>query len=138
MIAVDTSVWVAALRRADSPEAAVLSALLDDDAVLLPYPVRLEILSGASPRNLGRLRRSLAALPVAYPSDETWRAIEPMLERAAHAGERFGLRDVLIAALADEQGALVWSLDTDFARLERLGLARCYVPPRMEAARSRR
>ena len=126
MIVVDTSVWVSALRSTAGPEAAILASLLDADAVALPIPVRLELLSGASPQDGKRLRRNLSALPVLYPTDETWQLMDQWVARAAGRGQRFGLGDLLIGALAAEAGALVWSLDADFARLGRLGVVQLY------------
>jgi len=70
--------------------------------------------------------RDLSALPVLYPTDETWRILDGWVETAAGAGQRFGSGDLLIAALAAETGSLVWSLDSDFARMERLDLVRRY------------
>jgi predicted nucleic acid-binding protein len=127
MIVVDTSVWVAALR-ADGGEAAVLRSLLDADEVLLPIPVRVELLSGTSKRQRAQLRSALSALPITYPTDDTWRLMDAWTDRASAAGSAFGVGDLLIAALAHEAGALVWSLDGAFARLERLKLVGCYEP----------
>lgn len=126
MIVVDTSIWVSALRSSQSAEARILRSLLDADEVALPVPVRYELLSGAARKDRPALRRALSALPVIYPTDETWHVIDGWIDRAATAGERFGLGDVLIGALAAENGALIWTLDADFKRMQRIGLVGLY------------
>jgi predicted nucleic acid-binding protein len=126
VIVVDTSVWVAALRSAGSREARVLAALLDADEALLAVPVRTELIGGARTADRARLRKLLTALPLAYPTDDTWSTMDHWSARARDEGEKFGVGDLLIAALAREAGALVWSLDTDFDRMARLGLIDLY------------
>lgn len=129
MIVVDTSVWVAAFRDGRSAEAEVLGQLLDGDEATLAIPVKVELLSGATTRDRPRLRRSLSALPVIYPTEDTWRLLDRWIDRGAKAGHRFGFGDLLIAALASELGGLVWSLDTDFSRMAGLGFISLYGPP---------
>ena len=126
MIVVDTSVWIDAFRKTASSRAETLRALLDDDEVALAVPVRLELLGGASRTDRVRLRRVLSALPVLYPTDDTWRVIDAWLDKAGDAGQRFGFGDLLIAALAHETGSLLWSLDADFSRMARLGFVQPY------------
>ena len=128
MIVVDTSVWVASLRRGRAQETEILRALLDADEVALAAPVRVELLSGASNADRATLRRALSALPVLYPSTDTWMLVDAWIERAGRRGSRFGLGDLLIGALASEIGALLWSLDADFERMESLGLLQRYQP----------
>jgi predicted nucleic acid-binding protein len=47
-------------------------------------------------------------------------------EQAGNRGQRFGVGDLLIAALAHDAGALVWSLDADFGRMARLKFVDLY------------
>jgi predicted nucleic acid-binding protein len=128
VILVDTSVWVGALRRSDSKESVELRSLLDGDRVGLPAPVRIEILGGARAVDHPRLKRLLSALPLWLPEASTWNLMETWTGQAVRAGERFGLGDLLIAAIAAERGAETWSVDHDFERMERLGWTRLYRP----------
>jgi predicted nucleic acid-binding protein len=103
-----------------------LRGLLDADEVALALPVRLELLAGVSKAQRRALRRALSALPVLVPSEATWEPLEEWVATAGDAGERFAVTDLLIARLADDIGALVWSLDRDFERMARLELIRAF------------
>ncbi len=128
MIVVDTSVWIAAFRNDQSKEARHLCTLLDADEVALPAPVRVEILAGASRANRAQLRRTLSALPVFYPSEATWIRIESWLDAISSAGDWFGMGDLLIAAISADREDAVWSLDSDFSRMDKLKLIKLYRP----------
>ena len=122
VIIVDTSVWILALRSASGPEAVALRSLLDADEVALAVPVRIELLMGARPGDRKKLEKELKGLPLLCPSDESWRTIDSWTERASRAGVTFSIGDLLIGVLAADIGGLVWSLDADFARMEKLQL----------------
>ncbi len=126
MIVVDTSVWIDANRRPLGVTAQALRSLIDADEVALALPVRLELTAGLARKDRGAFLRALCGLPVVRPTDETWQLIESWIPRAADRGERYSVTDLLIAALAQELGGLVWSLDEDFVRLERLGFVQRY------------
>ena len=121
MIFVDTSVWITAFRASGSAEATHLTALLDTDAVALTIVTKLELQIGAIGRNRPSLRRVLSALPAYVPSDACWPTLDDWTDAAARAGERFGVADLLVGAIAAENEGEIWSLDRDFARMETLG-----------------
>jgi predicted nucleic acid-binding protein len=122
MIVVDTSVWINALRSHDSKESRHLIELLDADQVAMAIPVRVEILSGSQRSQQATLSRTLSALPLLYPRESTWHRIEGWLGAIKNAGDWFGVGDLLIAGIAADHGAAVWSLDSDFARMAKLKL----------------
>lgn len=128
MTLVDTSVWIEAFRRGHCPEAEHLRVLLDAGEVAMTSPVRIELLSGSSAADLPRLRRTLSALPLFAPGVETWERMEVWVERSVQAGRRFGVVDLLIAAVADQNDLSVWSLDGDFAEMAKLGFVRVHEP----------
>lgn len=123
MIVVDTSVWIDFFR-GRAPVTTRLSTLLDSDDVVLPIPVRIELLSGAMKAERPRLSRLLSALPVLYPTEASWARIESWVTQGVAAGHRFGAADLLIASLAAEHDHDLWSLDKDFTRMARLNMVR--------------
>lgn len=119
MVAVDTSVWVEYFRGAPAV-VAELNSLLDDDDVLLPAPVWIELLSGASAKELPVLRNVLSAIPKVFPSKSVWKTIEVWIGLSTKRGRRFGFGDLLIAAICSEAEAAIWSLDKDFSEMSKL------------------
>ena len=135
MIAVDTSVWIDFFRGRDAVLGVHLENLLDADQVAVPAPVRIEILGGARKTELSRLRRVMDALPLLLPSPSAWSLIEGWTERAVGAGQHFGVGDLLVAAIAAENRASVWSLDGDFDRMAELGWIAIHHPAAEPARR---
>lgn len=127
MIVVDTSVWVAAPRQPLVADA--LRRLIDADEVTLALPVHLELWAGVPRQDRKAFVRRFGALPQLHPTEDTWQPLPRWIEQAADAGERFTISDLLIASLAVEIGGLVWSLDKDFERMERLKLVSLYALP---------
>ncbi len=126
MIVVDTSVWISALRGPNGAHATTLRSLLDADEVVLPVSVRSELLMGVSGTTRKHLSERLSALTLLYTTDETWRTLDSWTDRAARSGHLFSLGDLIVGILAADINARVWSLDKDFARMEKLKLVQLY------------
>ncbi|HEY3352413.1 MAG TPA: PIN domain-containing protein [Polyangia bacterium] len=124
----DTSVWVDYLRGRDPHVKIALDRLLDEDGVAVAAPVRVELLGGARKDQQPTLRRVLGAVPTFRPTDATWDRMESWALQATAKGHRFGVGDLLIAAIAADQDAPVWSLDSDFGAMAKLGFIRAYRP----------
>jgi tRNA(fMet)-specific endonuclease VapC len=128
MILIDTSVWIDYFRGRDRRLTSHLHRLLEDDRVALAAPVKIELLAGSSAKDRGRLQRVLQALPLFIPAPSTWERMEAWTETAVANGERFGVADLLIAALAAEGGMRLWSHDADFRHMQNLGFIQLHIP----------
>jgi predicted nucleic acid-binding protein len=126
VIVVDTSVWINAFRNEKSSEARHLSELLDDDEVAIAIPIRIELLFRRLPLGSVVVEPDAIRFARCFPNEATWRRIEGWLGTIKNAGDRFGVGDLLIAAIAAENHARIWSLDGDFARMAKLKLVELY------------
>ena len=91
--------------------------------------VRLELWGRTARQDRKAFLRGFGALPQLHPTEETWQLLQRWIELATDAGEHFKFEHLLIASLTAEIGGLVWSLDKDFERMERLKLVSLYSLP---------
>lgn len=107
------------------------TALNDDEPVALPWAVLLGFLRIATnkrilPRPLSTAQATAvvdgwlaqAAVRVLSPGEEHWRILKVLLAETGTAGNL--TTDAHLAALAIENGATLYSTDTDFQRFSRL------------------
>lgn len=126
MILVDTSVWIEYFRKKDSPVTKRVQDLLDTDAVVLSRIAFLELLSGAKKTEIPKLMRVFSAFPLYLPSEKAWTRIENWIQTALDQGQRFSATDLLIASTTVDHNAVLWSLDSDYKRMEKLGFLKLY------------
>jgi hypothetical protein len=119
----DTSALILAAR--DPAAAAELSDALAADEVAINEPILLEYLNGA--RNAGEYRRfseALGATQMLETRPEAWqRALEVhALLADTGAGHQRSIRlvDLVVAAVAEQQGYSVVHCDEDYERIARL------------------
>jgi predicted nucleic acid-binding protein len=129
VICADSSVWIHALREGTGAVALHLAELLEGDALALPVPVKLEILSGTPRRAQADVIDGFTGMATLTPSPVTWDTMESWIGTAVAAGQRFAVLDLLIAAIAREHQAQLWTLDADFGRMAKLGFVELYAAP---------
>lgn len=117
-IIVDTSVFISYFRKS-LPQRKQFEDLLDSAYIILTSPVQVELLSGCSKKNIEFLSEIILSLETYYPTTEDWRKVARWSKSLSMKGDRFGLADLLIVAIADSQKSPVWSLDSDFKRLSK-------------------
>jgi predicted nucleic acid-binding protein len=120
MLIADTSAWVEWLRQTGSPVNVAFREALGADLVVVPEPVKAELLLGARNRaEVTALRRLLETVDVelVHPRDDFESAVE-LYHRARQQGVTVrGVMDCLIAAMALRLELPVLHHDRDFARL---------------------
>lgn len=123
MILVDTSVWVDFLNSKRGPTGNELERLIRSNApVVLTGVVVTEVLQGLQ-QDVDLVTRLLTHWPLIEPEGfVTYEAAAAIYRMARGRGATLSTIDALIAALALENDAALFSLDRDFERLTFTGL----------------
>ena len=121
MILVDSSVWIDFFGSAPGPGGHELKRLIEaSEPLALAGVIVTEILQGLR-RDVERITRQLALWDLLEPrSFATYRNAAGLIRLALSRGIALTTVDALIAALALEQGAVLFTLDKDFERVGKL------------------
>jgi predicted nucleic acid-binding protein len=128
VILVDSSVWIDFLSVSPGPAGTELRRLIEEaEPVALAGVVVTEVLQGLS-RDAGIMERYLSQFEMLEPTGfETYKAAAAMYRSARAKGITLTTIDTLIASIALENAANLFTLDQDFdrvARITRLALYR--------------
>lgn len=117
----DSSVWVDFFSASPGPGGGELRRMIEDnEPFAITGVVVAEVLQGLT-RDVGRIERLLAECDMLEPAGfETYRRAAVMCRTARARGISPTTVDILIAAIAVEHGASVFTLDQDFSRIARI------------------
>ena len=121
MILVDSSVWIDFLSSRPGPGGQELRRLIEDGApVAITGVVLTEILQGLK-RDIKRIENYLSLFDLLEANGfETYRDAAALFRLARSKGVSLTTIDALIATVATENGATIFSLDRDFVRMAHL------------------
>lgn len=121
MILVDTSVWIDFFSSAPGPAGAELRRMIEDaEPFALTGVVVAEVLQGLT-RDVRRIEQYLAQWELLEPRGfGTYREAAAIYRAARAKGVTPATIDVVIAAIALDHNATVFTLDQDFSRIARI------------------
>ena len=118
-VVVDTNIWIEFFKNGQN--ASLIESLLDQNMVIMPSMVKIELLSGARKNEVKILKPLFSSLREEIPKHDDWLQIETWITIARAKGKRFYTIDFLIASMAHRLKACVYSLDSAFKEMQRLG-----------------
>ncbi|MGH9572759.1 MAG: type II toxin-antitoxin system VapC family toxin [Candidatus Acidiferrales bacterium] len=130
MILVDSSVWIDFFAPSPGRAGAELRRMTATaEPFALAGIIVTEVLQGLT-RDIPHIEAFLSKWPILEPNGiATYREAATLFRIARSKGVSLSTIDTLIAAIAFEYGARVFTLDTDFARLSKLTGLPLYNPP---------
>jgi predicted nucleic acid-binding protein len=130
LILVDTSVWIDFFSSSPGRAGNELRRMIDEvEPFALTGVVVTEILQGLA-RNANRIERFLSMWDLLEPRDfSTYREAAAISRLARSKGTSLTTIDTLIAAIALEHRASLFTLDKDFSRIARITTLRLHPVP---------
>lgn len=118
-ILVDTSVWVDYFRGSSASVADKLDSFLAEAEVCVPQIVAAELIQGAkSNRELAAIDDLLEAMTALDHGPGTWLKAGRVSRDLRRRGRSVHLLDCYIAAIAEETGCAVFTLDEHFREIQ--------------------
>jgi len=120
-VLIDTSVWIAYLRRGASENVAeAVDSLLTRCEILVPKLVLAELIQGArSEKEIAVIQEFLEAFHVVGEGKNTWIEAGKLSFFLRKKGKNIGLADCYIAVIAKESGCPLLTLDKHFGEMQR-------------------
>jgi len=133
LILVDTSVWIDFFSSSPGRAGREIRRLIEEvEPFALTGVVVTEVLQGLT-RDVNRIERFLSMWELLEPSGfSTYREASAISRLARSRGVSLTTIDALIAAIALEHQASLFSLDKDFSRVARITALRLHQPPEPE------
>jgi predicted nucleic acid-binding protein len=130
LILVDSSVWIDFLAASPGRGGGELQRMIaEQESIALTGVVVSEVLQGLT-RDIDRIERYLLMWEMLEPAGfSTYREAASIFRLARAKGVSLGTIDTLIAAIALEHGATVFTLDKDFSRIARIAGLGLHRPP---------
>lgn len=132
MILVDTSVWIDLFSRSPGPAGDELRRMIEEsEPIALAGVVMTEILQGLR-RDVLRIERSLSLWEMLEPLGfSTYREASAIFRLARSKSISLTTIDTLVASIAIEHQATLFTLDKDFYRIARMTPLRLYTLPKL-------
>ena len=128
MILVDTSIWIEYFHLKNQKLYLDLRQRLEEDQLCISVVTRIELLAGISKKQQTKFLNALNVVTTYYPDLKDWRMIESWTEHAKKDGFHFQISDLMIASTAQKNTCEIYTLDSDFKRMEKYGWIRLFQP----------
>ena len=114
LVLIDTSIWINYFRGKKETLEKV-NKLIDSGRVCCLRLIIAELIQGAKTEREMRVIKDLAdVFPILAESPDSWENAGILSLRLRKAGKNIGLSDCYIATVAQENGALIYTLDEHF------------------------
>ena len=125
MVVVDSTLWIDFFRGSNEPGRAALRQLIRAHQAVLTGIVLAELLQGCrTPGEVNTVLDHVSALPFLEMSFSVWRRVGELSSGLRRKGTTIPLTDLIIAALAMEHDAEVFTTDPHFQKIPGLTLHR--------------
>lgn len=120
MVLVDSSAWIESLRRNGNMAVKLaIEGLLEAYEAQWCTPVRLEVLGGARKEERNRLGIHFSVIPYRICREDDWERAVALAWRLRERGLTVPWLDVLIAAIAIQDGVRLYATDAHFQEIAR-------------------